>query len=191
MSKFTKSLTAIAVSALVAGPAAAVDFDDLWQGSKGNIKLSGSNCKGAKAKNLDVMMYAYGDEGEFFFGPNTGFWEVEIFAFGESVDGEGIFTVSQTGKTSADFPKKAEFGPDSFTATGLVELMAEYAEDECKNFVGFNFGACQVTKNDGKWGKSGDQLSVKWDVKCTYEDDKGKDKNVQMKIKTNNMDNVD
>jgi hypothetical protein len=187
MNKFTKSMAAIAVSAMVAGPASAVEYST----TKATADFSGSGCKSDKGKDLQVFM-------DFLFGtgaPNTGFWQSTFFSFGDVlVDGEGPFIISKTGKTDADAPKEAtmDLGGPEFDA--LEDEMAAYAEDtaNCKKSIGveaYNFDT-QITMFTAKWSKNGDKVSVKMKAEGTYEDTKGKDKKAQLKVNAKNMERI-
>lgn len=186
MNKFTKSMAAIAVSAMVAGPASAVEYST----SKATADFSGSGCKSDKGKDLQVFM-------DFLFGvgaPNTGQWFSQFFDFGDEIDGTGPFIISKTGKTADKAPKEAtmDLGKDEFNAMEVE--MADYAgdTDNCKKSSGFdayNFDT-QITKFTAKWSKNGDKVSVKMKAEGTYEDTKGKDKKVQLQVNAKNMERI-
>ena len=178
MNKFTKSLVAVAVSALVAGPA----FGETWSGSKAQVKFSGSGCKADKAKNLDMNFYAEGGTS----GPNSGFWESSIFSFDGLVGGEGTFTVSKTGKTIEDAPKMAtnDLFWDEYYA--LEDAMADYS-DGCKDADGYNYDTL-IKKFDTKWSKDGEKAKVQMQAEGTYENTKGKSKKIKLKVNSGEMD---
>ncbi len=197
MNKFTKSMTAFAVSALIAGPAAAVEFDVFYSGSKAKVSYKAADCKSANEKNLDMTVDMFGDgfivdpdDLDFDAGDNTGLWEVTVFSFAESLDGEGLFIISQTGKTKDDAPIKATMDVSQETHGELINAIDGYLNSGvCKDgkVVELFPSSCQITKGDAKWGKKGETLTVKMDMQCQYENDKGKDKSVTLKILSGKM----
>jgi hypothetical protein len=190
MNIFAKSMTAIAISALVAGPAAAVEFDLNWVGTDGSIKLSGDNCSVDKDKNLTVDMEMFGDGFtvdpiglDFDAGPNTGLFDafVEGVELGE-FDGEGTFVIEKRGKTADDFPLRATLGVSSDLFLNVIEELEDYAEFACNEVVEVDFIGCQQTKGHADWSKDGEQLQVKVQIVCKYLDDGGKVKKVQARV---------
>ena len=198
MKKFTKSMTAIAVSALVAGPAAAVDFDVYYVGDKAEVKLSAGGCKSEKEKNLAVGIYMFGDAFgidplglAFDAGRNTGLWEADT-DFGGVVDAEGLFVISKPGKTVFDAPKQATADVSDSTYWNMVGAVDDYLTfGDCKDIQELFGSECQVTKNDVKWSKDGEKVSWKTDMKCPYVTTKDKEKTATLSFKSNNMDLVD
>ena len=200
MNKFTKSMTAIAVSALVAGPAAALEFDATYAGEKGQIKFSGNGCDTDKLKNVDVVMsfingfgWDFGDFVEIGFesGPDTGYWESSFFSFGEEVEGLGMFIISKPGKTSLDAPKEAVNDISDEIADVLELVLGDYALFNCKNVDLVGIEPTTIKKFDTKWSKDGEKVDVKFEANTKYLDDKGKEKKVQLSVKTGKMDLID
>jgi hypothetical protein len=197
MSKFSISMAAIAVSALVAGSAAAIEFDAVWIGSTAKANLTGAGCTADNTKNLDMAVEMINapviidpDFSNFITGPNTGIWNASLFLFGDELDGSGTFVISRNGNTVFDAPKKAAVGPsDNFFLT-LVAIVGEYAVESCSKLVEFDGDLCTVTKGDATWTKKGERLSMKMDMKCQYLDDKGRDKTVQLKINSGKLEIV-
>jgi hypothetical protein len=189
---FSKSMAAIAVAAMVGGPAAAQEegeFDVFWAGSRARANLSGSGCKADNRNNLDMLVEMSNasvtmdpDAADFLTGPNTGIWDSSIFLFGEEVDGEGTFVISKNGNTVLDAPKKAAMGPSDNFFLALVNIMAEYAALECSKLVAFDGDLCTVTRGDASWGRQGERLTMRMDMRCPYLDSNGRDKTVQLKI---------
>ena len=203
MNKFTKSMAAIAVSALIAGPAAALEFDALWTGEKAEVKLSGDGCDGAKFKKLDVATWMANEPYDidaigigfdaYTTGPNTGVYEVEIlggFGVGEDFFGEGVFVISKNGKKVEDAPKKAALGMSELTFEAIEDALDAYGISECKKFDFLEFDLTQVTKGSAEWSKDGERLQAKIRVDSQYKDDDGKDKNVKVNVDTGKMDIV-
>jgi hypothetical protein len=200
MNKFTKNVTAFALSALVAGPAAALEFDTLHVGEKAEVKFSGANCDGSKFNKLDIMMYMYNtpfniNPGflDYTNGPNTGIYETEIlggFGVGEDFFGFGTFIISKNGKKVADAPKKATLGMSAETFLAFKVALEAYGIDKCKKFDIFQADLTQITKNAVEWSKGGDRLNGKLTVETQYTDDGGKDKKIKVNIKTGKMDRV-
>ncbi len=198
MNKFTKSMTAIAVSALIAGPAAAVDFDVTWSGSKAKVSFKAADCKSASENNLDMTINMFGDgfivdpvDLDFDAGGNTGLWESTLFSFGYSFDDEGLFIISQTGKTKADAPKKATMDVSDESHLDLIGAIDDYLTNsgQCKagKIVELFPSTCQITKGDAQWSKKGEKLEVRMDMQCEYDNDKGKRKNVTLNISSGKM----
>ena len=197
MNKFTKCMTAIAVSALLAGPAVALDFDANYAGTKGQVKFSGSGCSGDNHKDLVVTTRAYNFPAfgmpEGGSGPNTGQWTANFVGLPFPFPGSGSFIISKNGKEVLDWPKKATFGLSDGTFGGLVNEVGNYAFVECKNISlipGFDPASCQQTKGDAKMSKDGDQLKYKLDMQCMYENDKGNDKKVQVRVTSGRLDRI-
>ena len=186
MSKFSQSMAAIAVAALVAGPAAAqLEFDVTWAGSRARANLSGSGCSADNRNNLDMiveMANAPVEVPDFVTGPNTGIWDSSIFLFGEEVDGEGTFVISKNGNTVLDAPKKAAMGPSDNFFLALVSVVGEYAVESCSKLVAFDGDLCTVTRGEAMWTRKGERLNVKMDMMCQYLHENNKLKNVQLII---------
>ena len=132
MNKFTKCMTTIAVSTLLAWPAAALEFDATYAGAKHSIKFSGNGC-GENFNNLlgqvHVANHSFNtDVG--FSGPNTGYWAANIttlLELGFDWFGDGHFIISKNGKTVLDWPKKATMGVSNATFANLVGVAATHA----------------------------------------------------------------
>ena len=191
MNKFTKCMTAIAVSALLAGPAAAFGLDATYAGTKHSIKFSGPGC-GENINKLPGAVYvsniSYGTD-FFATGPNTGYWDANITTFadlGFDWFGMGTFIVSKNGKTVLDAPKKATLGLSSSTFLNLVGVAATHALT-CKNFVSFAEETCQQTKGDANMSKNGEQLKYKMDMECHYLNDKANLKKTKIKLNSGTL----
>ena len=186
MNKFTKCMTTIAVSALLAGPAAALEFDANYGGAKHSIKFSGPGC-GDKFNKLigQVHVSNFPFPVDFFTsGPNTGYWAANITTLadlGFDWFGEGTFIISKNGKTVLDWPKKATLGLSNSTFANLVGVAATHAVT-CKNFVEFVGESCQQTKGDAKMSKNGDELKYKMDMECMYLNDNAKLQKTKIKL---------
>jgi len=194
MNKFTKSMAAIAVSALIAGPAAALEFDAFYEGEKASVKLSGDGCDKDETKNLDIAMEFVNGfnfdfaEGLFNTGPYTGFWDSALFSFGEEVDGEGTFIISKPGKTSLDAPKEAAMDVSEDVWTALEAILGDYGFDNCKKFDIFLAEVTTIKKFNTKWSKDGDVAEVKLEVESKYETTDDKEKKVKLALKSGKMD---
>jgi hypothetical protein len=184
---FAKSMTAIAISAFVAGPAAAVEFEGTWIGEDGSVKLSGDNCSVDKDKNLFVDMEMYGDgfliDEDFDSGPNTGIFDmaVEGLELGE-FDGEGTFVIEKRGKDVTEAPLRATLGVSSDFFANVIDELFEYGVISCKNFEAQEPFGCQQTKGHADWSKDGEQLQVKVQVVCKFIDNNEKVKKVQARV---------
>ena len=131
---------------------------------------------------------------EFFdwvTGPNTGVWDSSIFLFGEEADGEGTFVISKNGNTVLDAPKKAAMGPSDNFFLALVSVVAEYAAEECSKLVFFDGDLCTVTRGEASWGRQGERLTVKMDMRCQYVDDRERLRTVQLRINSGPLDIID
>jgi hypothetical protein len=187
---FSKSMAAIAVAAMVGGPAAAQgEFDETWAGTKARVNLTGAGCKAATGKNLDMTVEMANfpiivdpDFADFISGPNTGLWNASIFVFDADFGGQGTFVIYKNGNTVLDAPKKAAVGPSDNFFLDLVSLVGDYAVSECSKLVEFDGDLCTVTRGDASWARKGERLTVKMDMRCQYLDDKERLKNVQVKI---------
>ena len=176
--KFTKTLIAIATTALICGPASAQQYS----GGNAKSKLSGNGCKAETERNLDVLFYFdLGTDGH-----NTGWWYADIFRFGEAVDGEGPLIISKPGRTSDDAPKRATMDLTEDNFYGLSDKMGDFAED-CRNFVDFDIYYTQITRFDAAWSKNGEMVDVKLDAKSMFENDKGRMKNLSYRFRTGKM----
>ena len=201
MSRFFKSMVAIAASALVAGPAVAQDFETFnttWSGSNAQANLTGAGCRADNTSKLNMTVNMRNepvsmdpDFLDFVTGPNTGIWESSILGFGGELDGEGTFVISQRGNTVIDAPKKAAVGPSDNLFLALVNIVAGYAVAECNNLAEFDGDLCQVHKGDATWSMNGERLTVRMDMKCRYLDQNGRNRNVQLKIHSGRLDFVE
>ena len=193
MNKFNKSLIDAAITGLLAVPDDQADINEtVYAGSSGgSLKLSGSGCKSVNENKLDSTLYVEsGFEGGFegsFSGFNTGVFFFEMFSFGDTIDGYGPLVSSNKGKTlNQDLTEDGWFDLD--------ETMADYVygdfNDGCKNVSDYNYGSTMITKFETKLNKKGNKAKLKMDAEASYEDTKGKDKKVKLKVKAN-MDNID
>jgi hypothetical protein len=196
MNILAKCMTAIAISALVAGPAAAVEFNVSYVGTKGSIKLWGSGCSDDRDKNLAVNMAMFGsgfivdpDALDFDSGPNTGLFDafIEGVELGE-FDGEGTFVIEKRGKDVTEAPKRAVLGLSEDFFGNVVDEMADFAAVECKNFEDFSYASCQQVKGSADWSKDGQQLKFKVEVECYYLDTGDKSQKVQVRIVSGKLD---
>ena len=197
MSKFSKTMAAIAVSALLAAPAAALEFDEVWEGRNARANLSGAGCSSDNTNNIDMVAEMNNfpflvdpDLADFTSGPNTGIWDAALFIFNNEVDAEGTFVISRNGNTATDAPKKAAVGVSNDAFIALAQTVGVYAASECSRFVEFLDVTCQVTRGEAKWGRNGDRLNVKMDMQCMYLDDREKTRNVWLRINSGNLDRV-
>jgi hypothetical protein len=201
MNKFTKNVTAFALSALVAGPAAALELDQLYSGEKAEVKFTGGGCDSSKFNKLNIDMYmatalfTIDPPGIQVFnsGPNTGAYAVDIFGwFGvdEDLFGFGSFIISKNGKKVTDAPKKATLGMSLETFDEIESALDLYAIGNCKKFDIIEADVAQITKNAVEWSKGGDRLEGKVTVESQYKDDKGNSKKVKVNLKTGKMDAV-
>ena len=179
MKKFTKTLVAAATLALVSGPTLALA--DYYDGGNASVRFSGNGCKTDRENNIDVEMRLT------TFGHNTGDWESSFFRFGEAADGEGPLIVSRPGRTSEDAPRKAtmDLSEDHFYA--LADRIGLYAENECRDFGGFDSDYTQVTRFDASWAKNGDVVTVRMDAKSMYYNTNDRDRNLTVRINTGRM----
>ena len=178
MTKFTKTLVALATTALIAGPASAQQYG----GNKANSKLSGNGCKAETERNLDVLFYFdLGTDGH-----NTGWWYADIFRFGEAVDGEGPLIISKPGRTSDDAPKRATMDLTEDNFYGLSDKMGDFAED-CRNFEFFDHFYTQITRFDAAWSKNGEMVDVKLDATGMFTNSQKRMKKISYKFRTGKM----
>jgi len=127
---------------------------------------------------------------DFLTGPNTGIWQAAIFLFGEELDGEGTFVISKNGNTVFDAPKKAAIGPSENFFLALVSIVGEYAVESCSKLVEFDGDFCTVTRGEASWGRQGERLTTKMDMRCQYLDDRERVKNVQRRINSGPLEMV-
>jgi hypothetical protein len=190
MGKFTKTLVAVAVAGLVAGgPAQA---GGLYASSKAVIKITASNCITDKLSPLDMNLLLVGGEGG---GSNIGFWESELFSFGDEIDGGGPFIAAKP-------VTKLAMGmtPEAYFA--MEELMEEYLfgfndakdKENCKaerldgDGLEFNFGDADITTFQTKVSKNEERAKLTLRVSGSYHDIGAiKDRNVKLVVKSGTM----
>ena len=178
MNTFTKTLIAIATTALICGPASAQQY----VGVKATSKLSGNGCKAETERNLDVLFYfELGTDGH-----NTGWWYADIFRFGMAIDGEGPLIISKTGRTYEDAPKRATMDLSGDNFYGLSEKMGDFAEG-CRDFQVFDPNYTQITRFDAAWSKNGEMVDVKLDATGMFTNSQKRMKKISYKFRTGKM----
>ena len=198
MKKLSKTLVAAAISGLLAIPAAhAVDTATYSKLATGSVKFSGSGCKTFNANKLDATLYVSnafgaGIEGGIEGGSNTGFFELNMFAFGENLDGDGILVASNKGRTlNMDTGLEGFFDLESAMSDYVLGFLPE--NDGCKDENGYNFDTV-INKYETKLSKNGEKAKLSWDAEGTYEqvksNGKEKDKKVKVRVKTGQMDKL-
>ena len=197
MSKFNKTLIAAAITGLMAVPAAhatGVENAVYSKNATGSVKISGNRCKNENINKLDATLYVsnsfgFGIEGGIEGGPNTGWFEFQMFLFGDSIDGIGPLVASNKGRT---------LNQDT-TADGyddLEDVMYDYifgnlGNEGCKDPDYWNYGSTDITKYETKLSKNGSTAHLKMDAEGTYYDDaKNKDQKAKIKVSAK-MDNLD
>ena len=195
MNIFNKTLIAAAITGLVAAPAINADTyvpsAVYSKVSTGSVKFSGQRCKTLKYKDLDATLYISGGfegfEG-FEGGPNTSLFFFSMFAFGDSVDGEGPLVASNKLRTynmDVTYDGYADL-EDLLDDYLIADLEGTDSKDGCKTPDGFNYGSLMIDKFETKISKNGSTAKLKMDAQGTYyDDDKDDDKKVQIKVKAN------
>jgi hypothetical protein len=185
-------MAAIAVSALISGPASAIEDDVIYSGSKAVTIWNGSGCSSHKDKDqsMSILMTPNIEfDGLLDVGKDTGYWFAEIFDIGDIEDtGNGPFMISKPGKTVKDAPKKATMDLSRNTFIEITTEMGVYAASACKNFDEFAEDSTQIKKFEAKWSKNGEKLKVNLEVESNYLNDKGNLKKVKFKVNSKQLD---
>ena len=195
MSKFNKTLIAAAITGLMAVPAAhAVDNAVYAKNATGSVKFSGQRCKNENVNKLDATLYVsdafgFGIEGGIEGGSNTGFFEFQMFLFGDTIDGVGPLIASNKGSTLNQ--DTTQDGYDDLEDAFYNYIFGNLGNDGCKTPDYWNYGSTQITRYETKLSKNGSTAKLKMDAEGTYYDyDKNKDKKASVKVQAN-MDNLD
>ena len=191
MSKFTKTMIASALAIAVAGPAAAdVPTGDLqrYEDGKAKVSLKPSGCKSVKDEFNAVV--GFGDAIDFDGNdfPFAGCWAMTGYSYDDVATAEGLRIARTVDKKSLEAKEVTMSLSEDTLYNGIVDAMDEYLffdPDAAKcNYDddGTLWDKAYVKKAQGKFSKNQEKLKIDIQVDSQYKNDKGKFKNVKVKI---------
>ena len=192
MSKFTNTLIATAVAAVLAAPAIAdVPTGPLgaYTGSKTTADIKPSGCSNAKEKDLDTVV-GFGDveDGFIEFFPGAACWSTNIFLFNDEASLRGLEVTRSTDKKTLE-AKEVTMSLTGSSLHDVLDEMADYLDstdaakcewDGDENDLEDN---AYVKKGRGKFSKNQEKLNVEMEVETQYTGKKDKLKKITARIK--------